>query len=39
LLEAAIASGRPGAAQPAVAWLSDTGIEDAVLQDLAGQMQ
>jgi hypothetical protein len=38
LLEAAIASGRPGAAQPVVAWLSDTRIEDAVLQVLAGRM-
>jgi len=38
LLESAIAAGRPDAAAPVRAWLSDNGVEDVRLKALAGQV-
>jgi tetratricopeptide (TPR) repeat protein len=38
LLEAALAAGRPDAARPALDWLASSGIQDAVLAELARRL-
>ncbi|UUX95743.1 hypothetical protein [Aquabacterium sp. J223] len=39
LLEAALAARQPAAAEPALRWLADSGIEDTRLQALAGRLR
>ncbi len=39
LLEASLAAAQPAAAQPALVWLRQTGIEDPALKTLAAQLQ
>ena len=39
LMEAALAAREPAAAEPALKWLAESGIESAVLQDLAARLK